>query len=196
MKKLNKILFLSLIASPAALGLISCDDNESYAELLTDETHAVNAWLANYRVNNTVPSDSVFITVDEAGDAAPYYRMDEDGMVYMQVVSAGDRSDKATADELIYFRFERASLLYWQKYDTLAWEGNANDFDYTSTSFRYGNYTLPSSAQWGSGIQLPLAYLGIDCVVNMVIKSQYGFTSEIANVIPYVYKVRYFRSAV
>lgn len=62
--------------------------------------------------------------------------------------------------------------------------------------FRFGNYSLQSSAQYGSGIQLPLSYLGIDCEVNIVIKSQYGFTSEMTNVVPYLYNVRYFKSQI
>ena len=39
-------------------------------------------------------------------------------------------------------------------------------------------------------------YLGIDSEVNLVIKSQYGYTEEISNVTPYLYNVRYFRSKI
>lgn len=60
-------------------------------------------------------------------------------------------------------------------------------------SFRYGNYTLSSSTQWGTGIQLPLMYLPVDCVVNIIIKSQYGFTDETADVMPYMFNIRYYR---
>lgn len=75
-------------------------------------------------------------------------------------------------------------------------EGNAADMEYNPMYFRFGNYSLQSSAQYGSGIQLPLSYLGIDCEVNIVIKSQYGFTSEMTNVVPYLYNVRYFKSQI
>lgn len=170
----------------------SCDDSKSYADLLNDETKSVNCFLAENRVVNSVPADSVF----EEGPDAPYYRMDEDGMVYMQVLKSGNKKDKAVSDQLIFFRFTRYNLNYWARTGDMLPEGNANDFDYNATSFRFGNYSLSSSAQYGAGIQLPLGYLGIDCEVNLVIKSQYGFQSEIANVIPFMYNVRYFKSQI
>lgn len=65
-----------------------------------------------------------------------------------------------------------------------------------SASFRYNNYTLTSSSQWGSGLQLPLSVLGLGCRVNLVIKSQYGLSNEISQVVPfYYYDVRYFPPA-
>ena len=59
--------------------------------------------------------------------------------------------------------------------------------------FRYNNYSLTSSTKWGSGIQRPLAFLPVDCTVNLIVKSQYGFTSEMAEVQPYLFNLRYFR---
>ena len=62
--------------------------------------------------------------------------------------------------------------------------------------FLYGNYTLNVSSQWGYGIQLPLTFVGVNSEVNLIIKSQYGWMSEMAAVIPYLYHVRYFRTQV
>lgn len=192
MKKINRIPILIAFALAIVSLATSCDDSKSYADLLTDETKSVNSFLADNRVVNSVPADSVF----EEGPDAPFYRMDEDGMVYMQVIKSGNLKDKAQPDQLIFFRFTRYNLNYWAKTGDFLPEGNANDFDYNATSFRFGNYSLASSAQYGAGIQLPLGYLGIDCEVNIVIKSQYGFQSEIANVIPFLYNVRYFKSQI
>ncbi len=71
--------------------------------------------------------------------------------------------------------------------------GNSDDLSVGAASFRFGNYTLSSSAQWGSGVQLPLSYVGMESEVNLVIKSQYGLSSEISQVIPFFYNVRYFK---
>lgn len=181
----------------------SCNDTKSYAEYLSDERKAVNYYLSNYRVINEVPVDTIFETVndwiakgkttDEAKALAPYYRLNKDGEVYMQVVSPGNRKDnRAKNDQQIYFRFMRTNLLYiWQGYETSP-SGNANDMSYNPTYFRYGNYSLRSSSQYGQGIQMPLDYLGIDCEVNLVIRSQYGIVNEIAEVTPYMYSLRYF----
>jgi len=172
------------------LSVVSCDDTKSYAELLSDETKAVNRYLADQRVEMEIPADSIF----ETGINAPYYRMDEDGNVYMQVIKAGSRENMAKDNQVIYFRFMRYNLIDYQTGTTLSGEGNANDMEYSPTNFRFGNYTLQSSSQWGAGIQLTLYYLGIDSEVNIVIKSQYGFTDEISSVVPYLYNIRYFKS--
>ena len=60
-----------------------------------------------------------------------------------------------------------------------------------SASFRFNNYTLTTSSQWGSGIQMPLNFLGFNSHVRLVIKSQFGLTSEISQVIPFLYDIRY-----
>lgn len=191
MKIVKPIVLTLFLASLAAMVMTACSDTKSYAELLTDENHDVNAFLVNHRVVGEVPADSVF----EVGPNAPYYCLDEEKNVYMQVLNPGTKDNRVANDQQIYFRFTRYNL---QSYDSATNEfvggsyGNSDDMSMGSTSFRYGNYTLTSSSQWGSGIQMPLAYLGIDCEVNLVIKSQYGMTSEIAQVMPFLYNVRYF----
>ena len=188
LKYLSSLLFVIV----AVTSLNSCDDTKSYADLLDDETKAVNNFLADQCVIDEIPADSNFVV----GIDAPYYKMDEDGNIYMQVINPGTKGNMAKKDQLIYFRFTRYDLFGYSDGILPEGFGNANDFDYRNTNFRFGNYTLPSSSQWGTAIQLPLYYLGIDCEVNLVIKSQYGYTDEISNVIPYMYNIRYFKSQI
>lgn len=188
-----KLFRITLALISLVLLTASCDDSKSYAELLSDERKATNAYLATQKVINEIPADTVF----EEGENAPFYRIDEEGNVYMQVISSGDRkNNRAKEDEEIYFRWMRISLLAWATGSEIYAEGNAEDMGYNSYFFRYNNFTLASSSQYGSGIQMPLDYLGVDCTVRLIIKSQYGFSSEIANVVPYLYTVRYFRSKI
>lgn len=188
---LKRISFvLSLLV---AIALASCSDSQSYADLLNTERRAANAYLANCRVVNDVPKDTVF----EVGADAPYYRIDPEGNVYMQVLKASDRkTDKAKISEKIYFRYTRYNLNYWHQYGEMIGQGNENEMSYAPTYFNYGNYTLQESSQWGYGIQLPLSFLGVDSEVNLIIKSQFGWTSEISSVIPFLYHVRYFRNQI
>lgn len=185
-------LFAAIAAAAVALGSTSCNDSKSYAELLTDEMHSVNNFLANHNVILEIPENNEFIE----GPDAPYYRLDEDGNVYMQVINSGDKSLMAENDELIYFRFTRHSL---HSYDPATGEfsvegwGNSDDLSVGAASFRFGNYSLSSSSQWGSGLQMPLNYVGMESEVNLVIKSQYGLSSEISQVIPFLYNIRYFK---
>lgn len=174
----------------AALGafLSSCNDGKTYAELLTDETHYVNNFLADHRVVNDIPADTVF----EYGENAPYYRIDEDGNLYMQVIDPGTPGNKAKNDELLYIRFTRYNLTYYSGGKLPNGEGNDNVLG-GNYYFRYNNYELNSSYSLGSGVQAPLAFLPVDAVVNIVIKSQYGMPSEMSYVVPYLYSIRYFR---
>lgn len=191
MKLKNSVLLLIL----AVMGVVStsCDDNKSYAEYMDDERKAVNAFLADHEVINEIPKDSIFIE----GENAPYYKMTPEGDVFMQVISMGDRkNNKAKDNQEIYFRFMRAKISNWASNPELFFEGNSEDMSFLPMSFRYNNYTLESTTQFGFGIQIPLKYLGIDCEVNLLVRSQYGLTSEISQVIPFVYKLRYFPSKI
>ena len=184
-------MFLGLVA---LMALAACNNDQSYADRLNEERNAVNSYLANHRVVMSIPEDTVF----EVGENAPFYRIDADGNVYMQVLNAGDRkNDKAKVGEPIYFRYARYNLATW--YADGTWtptSGNENTMDAASCSFNYADYTLPSSSQWGYGLQYPLMFLGVECEVNLVVKSQYGFTSEISYVTPFFFHVRYFHSMI
>lgn len=186
-----KWLMVAVATTSFTIGLTGCNDSKSYAERLTDENHAINKYLLNQHVIMSVPSDSVF----ETGPDAPFYCLDEDQNVYMQVINPGTPDNRVTDNQLVYFRFTRWNIKGYDPYtNTFADEGwgNSDDMSVGAASFRYGNYTLESSTQWGSGLQMPLAYLGIDSEVNLIIKSQYGLSSEISQVLPYLYNVRYF----
>lgn len=184
------LLFLSALLTAA---FTACESGRSYAEMLQSENMAVNRFLADQKVVGSIPADSVF----EVGPDAPYYQLDAEGNVYMQVLSSGSGPDVAE-DQLVYFRFLRYNLSYYTgSLSALTPEGNENDLNQSPTSFRYQNYTLPSSADWGTGIQMPLNVLKkLNCEVNLVIKSQYGWQSEISYVVPYLYHVRYYPSRI
>jgi len=187
--KLSHSCFLAAAVIVSAMSLSGCDDGKSYADLLTEETHAVNYYLSNHRVVDEIPADSVF----EYGTDAPYYRIDEDSNLYMQVINPGTPGNRVADDELIYFRYTRYNLKYYFETDEMSGSGNSNNLNIQATSFRYGNTMLSSASAYGMGIQAPLKFLGVDCEVNLVVKSQLGPTSDIAAVIPYMYNLRYFR---
>lgn len=176
-----------LIAS--AVGGSSCSKTKSYSELLRTEEKAVNWFMAQHKVVSSVPEDSVF----EYGEDAPYYRMDDEGFVYMQVLNPGDLKNKAKKDQQIYFRYMRTNIQ--EMYDGLnpTPSGNAGSVGAdNAASFRFDNTELPTTVAWGSGIQIPMRYLGLDCEVNLVIRSYYGVQNEMGACQAYLYNVRYF----
>lgn len=188
MKKVFHNLALALLLIASAAAVASCGDDRSYAKLLNTENANVNRFLADQHVINEVPADSVF----EYGTDAPYYRLDEDGMLYMQVIDPGTPGNRVKDDEQIYFRFTRYNIASYDNGEFSVSEGN-DDVLNGNLSFRYNNYQIASSYDFGPGIQKPLSYLPVDCVVNIVIKSQWGMPGEMSYVTPYLYNIRYFR---
>lgn len=125
----------------------SCEDGKSYAEMLNEENKAVNLFLVNQKVVGSVPADSIL----EVGEDAPFYQIDEEGNIYMKVLNLGD-GKRVESGQQVIFRFQRTNLMYYTPgaaLKDLDWEGNADNPVSSTTSFRYGDYTLPSSAQWG-----------------------------------------------
>lgn len=181
-----------LLGAMALLSLVSCDDDKSYADLLKDERRASNAFLAEHTVINEIPEDTIF----QVGEDAPFYKIDPDGNVYMQVLYADSKENRPVVNQPVYFRFMRLDLLTLYQSGTEYWEGNAENMMADPTFFLYDNYTLTSSAYYGYGLQLPLAYLGVNSKVNVLVKSQYGFTDEISYVIPYLYTITYYPSMI
>ncbi len=191
MKLLPRIFSIMALMTALASGLTSCDDNTSYADRLESETKHINRYLADQQVVGHIPENNEF----EAGPDAPFYKMDSDGLVYMRVISKGDTENMAKKNDLVYIRFTRYNLADYSDGKLPEGTGNSDDVTYPE-QFRYQNTTSQNSITWGEGIQVPLEYLGYGCEVDLVIRSQAGRNEDIANVIPYMYNIRYFKSRI
>ncbi len=188
-----KTILTGSAAVMASVLMQSCDDGKSYAEMLTEENKAVNLFLVDQKVVGSVPADSIF----QVGNQAPYYQLDDEGNIFMKVLALGEEGNVEEGQQVI-FRFRRTNLMYYYpgaNIENLDWEGNNDNPVSNISSFRYGDYTLPSSAQWGSAIQLPLSFkqIQLGSRVMLVIKSQYGWSDEITYVQPYLYEISYNR---
>lgn len=201
MKKINIYFVMSLLLG--ALSLSSCNDSKSYADLLNEENKAVNLFLANHRVVDGVPEDNKF----EVGEDAPYYKLDEEGNVYMQVLRIGQPEEyreqhpdykevMAENGDRVYFRFIRYNLRYYVPGESMTGSGNAEDMSTTSMYFVYDDFQNTYSVTYGEGIQMPLKYVPLDSKVNIIIKSQDGWSDEISNVIPFLYEITYYKSQI
>lgn len=173
--------------------LASCNKGQSYSELLREEEHAVNAFLATQRVENNIPSDSISF---ETGENAPFYRLDEEGYLYMQVIRIGEPLERPEAGDPVYFRYSRENLKYsYLGYDNYT-VGNQNSLvndKNVSSFFVYKNRYLESSTTWGEGIQWPMKFFGYDSEVNLVLSSYYGFADDMTYCNPYLINIKYFK---
>ncbi|MCH5221606.1 MAG: DUF4827 family protein [Muribaculaceae bacterium] len=185
MKK-NSIV-IALVTIVFAVFSISCEDTKSYAELLSEEDAYVNNFLSDNKVILEIPADTIF----EYGPNAPYYRIDNDGMLYMQVINPGTPGNKVQYNEQIYFRYTRYMLSMYKEGKLPNGEGN--NLTLGACWFRYSNFQIESSYMWGYGVQYPLSLLPVDCEVNLVVKSQMGPTSEQTDVLPYLWHLTFER---
>lgn len=176
---------LSLIL---AVCITSCDDTKTYAELIDEENEAVEKFLETQTVINSIPADNDF----QVGENAPYYKLDEDGYVYMQVLNKGD-GGMAKYNDVIFFRYSRMNILTWADGGDQTITGNDDNVS-QAYSFNFQNSSLNSTSQYGTGIQEPLKYIELNSHVNLIIKSKAGSTSELTSVTPYLYNIRYFPS--
>lgn len=188
-----KTLILAIGAMIAA-ALASCNDTRSYAEMLSDENKAVNNYLVDHLVIGYEKRDSTFNFA--YGPDAPYYQMDEEAQIFMQVLDPGTKDNRAKYDQLVYMRFQRYTLLKYADGELPEGDGNNINLNSGNASFRFKNMQNQSSYQWGEGLQYPLLYLPLDCEVNLIVKSQMGRSDEIANVTPFLYKIRYYKSQI
>ena len=116
----------------------------------------------------------------------------------MQVIKVGDR-EIPKSGATVYFTFSRYNIETMYNNNTLDIAPEASNQDNFITSigntyFIFNNYSVSSSANYGSGIQVPLSYLGYNSEVNIVLKSYYGFSTENTTCIPYLVNVRYFKA--
>lgn len=199
-KKTVHFIALSLLLF-AGIGVSSCSESQSYSELLREEEKAVNWYLAQHQVLLDLPADSISF---ETGEDAPFYKLDEDGYIYMQVISKGELNsqgkpaDPVASGDLVYFRYSRRNILYLSQGADAPVEGNSEYVlpDATQSvpyNFVYKNTYLTTATTWGTGIQAPLKYLGYNSEVNLVLKSYYGFAQDQTSCIPYIMNVRYFK---
>lgn len=200
--KTNKIYnYLILVSFGVGLLLTAgCSKSQSYSELLREEEQACNWYLSNYNVSLELPEDYQDLITSETlkedgtpyGEDAPFYKLDEEGYIYMQVVR-GDYSQMVAEGDLVYFRYVQENIKNLYQGLSTSPEGNGDYLPNGSTSFVYKNTYLSSTTVWGSGIQMPLQYVGYNSEVNLVLRSYYGFTDRQSYCIPYIINLKYFK---
>lgn len=168
-------------------GSITITQNPITSEDLRNrENRAIKKYISQFRVINAVPD----VKDIQTGSDAPYYKLDVDGKIYMQVLRKGNGSVPEYGDK-IYLRFDRYNLIYFLENGHLGdASGNISDISLAATSFILND----EDSQWGSAIQMPILLgLPLGSEVNLVVASDLGFTNEIANITPFLYKIIYLR---
>lgn len=158
------------------------------ADYKKKEVEAIKKYLRKFDVVEQLPQ----LADIQEGPVAPFYRLNDEGTAYMQVVRKGS-GPVATTGEQIYFRFNRYNLLKYMDDGVLPpAQGNWSDMVPVATSFVLGSNDGPSAA-YGTAIQMPLLLgLPVDSEVNLLVASSAGFAADAATYTPYLYTVRYY----
>lgn len=186
--RVGKVAFTVFKGEQSQAGVITITQKSLTTEdLKKTERKAMKAYISKFDVISELPP----LNDMQIGSVAPFYKLDADGLVYMQVVKMGI-APVATQGEKVYFRFLRYNLLSYLQDNRLPnGVGNMNDITANPASIVLGS-AEESTTQYGTAIQMPLLLgLPADCEVNLVVASEAGFTSEISNVIPFLYNICY-----
>ena len=151
-------------------------------DMIKTEKEAVKNYLRKFDVIDHLPP----LADIQPGSVSPFYQLDENGDVYMQVVKFGD-GPAATDGQTVFFRFLRYDLLEYKKNGVLP-KGNGN----LGTTDAPYSLIVGTPSNYGYALQLPLRYaLPLGSEVNLVITSAAGPVAEQPSHIPYLYNVIY-----
>lgn len=189
--RIGKVGFTVFKDGKSQTGFITVIQNPNTPEdMKRTENIAMKKYLSGFNVVDVIPA----INEIKVDSVAPFYKLNPEGTVYMQVVKMG-AEPVATSGEKIYFRYLRYNLLSYLENGALPdGQGNLNSATQDVSFFELGS-DKPSTIQWGAAIQMPMLLgLPVGSEVNLVVASEAGLTSEISSVTPFLYRIRYFRS--
>jgi hypothetical protein len=173
---------LTILTALAAIFLlpISCNNSKTMQERIQEEKKAIETYIARNRLNilTKYPADGVFGEKD--------FFKNSDG-IYFHVVDSGNGQRAVALRDEIILRYE--SVHYIGVSDTAVYE-SVDNYPY---SFIYGlSASYSSSSTVCSGWAAPLEYVGLHAVVDMILPSNYGNSTDRTNFNPTFYKgVRY-----
>jgi hypothetical protein len=178
---MKKTLFCVLGTFVIILFAVSCRNEKSMQELIQEEKKAIDRYIVrnDLHILSEYPKDNIWGEKD-------YYKT-ADG-VYYHVVDTGG-SEKAqkfklyeTSGTLVCLRVE--SVHYFAVSDTSVFS-MYTEYPYT---FTYGLQTTYSCAAWAE----PLDHVGVNAVVDMIVPSESGMSSDRSSFSPVFFKgVRY-----
>lgn len=162
-------------------GIITLEDMKK------KEDQAIKAYLKKFDVIDELPA----ISDIQVGSVAPYYRLNPEGSVYMQLVRRGTAPAVKAGDKIEFRYFKYNLLTYLEEGKLPTGEGNLDSPQESPSTLILGS-DEGESLRYGTGIQLPLL-LGLpsNSEVNLVVASSVGAPADAHTLTPYLYNVRY-----
>ena len=161
---------------------IACNQNKTTMELIREEKRAIERYLdrRNIKVLRTYPKDSIF--------GENEYLLTKDGL-YMQVVDSGNGRRVRPLIDRVQVRFE--SFHYIKAYVRGDTASIKLDYTWFPMEFIYGqpgSYAKDPSGLPCDGWAIPLLHVGEGAIVNLIIPSRIGNSTDNANFAPVFYR--------
>jgi hypothetical protein len=151
-------------------------------EYIREEKKTIERYILSQKIDvlNEYPKDSVF-------KENQYYKT-SDGL-YLHVVDNGNTSRRAKTFDEILLRFDH--FVYIKNYVSGATDSISLSYIYLPITFRYGvtgSYASDPAGLACNGFAIPLSYVGEGAVVNLIIPSELGNTTDNSSFAPVFYK--------
>ena len=205
---MKKFLFLAVSLIVASVGIVSCDDDETYAEQKEREAKRIRQWIASHDIDVMSMSDFLKDTITNNPDCGPdstrnEYVLFADNGVYMQIVKRGG-GEVMGPDALWYMNAEFVEV-YVGTGDTMTMNHFQHEPDKLYIKRKGGNYT----ASFLSGVManvygttvpsswiMPFPYikpgmLGGASKVRLIVPHNQGTQTASSNVYPTFYEITF-----
>lgn len=205
---MKKFLFLAVSLIVASVGIVSCDDDETYAEQKEREAKRIRQWIASHDIDVISMSDFLKDTITNNPDCGPdstrnEYVLFADNGVYMQIVKRGG-GEVMGPDALWYMNAEFVEV-YVGTGDTMTMNHFQHEPDKLYIKRKGGNYT----ASFLSGVManvygttvpsswiMPFPYikpgmLGGASKVRLIVPHNQGTQTASSNVYPTFYEITF-----
>lgn len=148
---------LILISLLTVFSFSSCSSDEPENDVVKKNNDAFNYFLSQYKVIKDIPTSL------ETGENAPFYQIDKDGFIFLQVIE--NKGIMTKDNEKIYFRYSTFSLISY--FETHVWPKptatDETDFDISDSFLTYNSTsTIPTI--------IPLNYVGNESRVNIAVR--------------------------
>jgi hypothetical protein len=151
-------------------------------EYIREEKKAIERYILSQKIEvlDEYPDDSIF-------SENQYYKT-SDGL-YMHVVDRGNLERKVKAYEEVLLRFD--FLYYIKSFVSGSTDSLVPSYYYLPVEFRYGipgSYSNDLSGLACNGFAIPLSYVGEGGVVDLIIPSELGNSTDNASFAPVFYR--------
>lgn len=197
---MKKIIVFAISLVLCCIAFQSCNDSETYADLLKDEKRAIAKFIADSSIN--VISQRQFVDQGYTTDLSRNEYVQTSSGVYMQIIDKGssDPADTVKNNDMVLVRMAEylittASVTLYASNLTIPYM--VDEFRYSKTSSSItGIFTKGiihdsySTTAVPAGWLVPLAYVRDGGRVKLIVPSKMGHETAMSQVRPYFYDIR------